>query len=452
MKVAIIGGGSFLWAFGFARQFVLSEHLKDVNLVLMDIDPEALALVAAAAERTNREHGSPIRLKSSTELAFALQGADFVITCISTGALEAMRHDLEIPERYGIPHTVGDTLGPGGWLRAVRNIPVFYGFAEQMAAYCPQAWLLNVSNPLTVLTRVPEREFGIKTIGLCPGVEETVHTLVEGAGLNPGGQIEFSSAGIDHGSWFTRITADGKDVLERLRELGYCRDDGGAEEGPTFPTEAMGKLRAAFALWRLTGYLPAINDRHHVENVPWFLPCRVEPLPYGVARTSVEERYQSRRERQQHLQQYVDTGDAIALAELGHGDDPLVAVIEALCGHRSMTLGINYRNDGQIDALPRGAVVETRGRIDSAGVHPFVSPLPPEVQPIVLPIVLRQEQIIDITLHGTFDDLVALIAGDPLCCRLSFPECRQMVREMLEANRSLIQNPKLLAFDNVAHP
>jgi len=446
MKVAIIGGGSFLWAFGFARQFVLSEHLSDLHLTLMDIDPEALELVAAAAERVNRAHGSPMKMETTTELTAALGEADFVVTCISTGGLDAMRHDLEIPERYGIPHTVGDTLGPGGWLRAVRNIPVFYDFAARMAECCPDAWLLNVSNPLTVLTRVPEREFGIHTVGMCPGVDETVHTLVKAAGLNPE-HADFVVAGIDHGSWFIRLTVDGIDVLERLREMGFCVD---TEDGADIPSDDpdVRKLRAAFALWRLLGYLPAINDRHHVENVPWFLPEHTEPLPYGVARTFIDEREAGRRERREKLQHYVNTSDDAALAALGHGDDPLVAAIESLTGHRTLTLGANYRNDGQIDALPRGAVVETRCRFDGAGVHPFTSPLPPVLQPIVLPIVLRQEQMVDIALHGSFDDLVALIATDPLCSRLPFTQCRRMVREMLEANRALIRNPKLLVFEN----
>ena len=443
MKVTIIGGGSYLWAFGFARQFVLSEHLSDVHLSLMDIDPEALGLVAAAAERINRAHGSPVRIETGTELAAALQGADFVVTCISTGGLDAMRHDLEIPDRYGIPHTVGDTLGPGGWLRAVRNIPVFHGFGARMAACCPDAWLLNVSNPLTVLTRVPEREFGIKTVGLCPGVDETVHTLVRAAGLDPA-RADYVVAGVDHGSWFTRLTVDGIDVLERLREMGFRTD---AEDGADIPSDDpdVRKMRAAFALWRLLGYLPAINDRHHAENVPWFLPGHAEPLPYGVARTFIEERIAGREERRQKLRHYVETGDDAALAALGHGDDPLVAAIESLAGHRTLTMGANYRNNGQIAALPLGAVVETRCRFDGAGIHPFASPLPPVLQPIVLPIVLCQEQVVDIALRGAFDDLVALVATDPLCSRLPFAQCRRMVREMLEANRTLIKNPKLLA-------
>lgn len=443
MKVTIIGGGSYLWAFGFARQFVLSEHLRDVHLVLMDIDPEALGLVAAAAERINRAHGSPVKVETSADLDAALQGADFVVTCISTGGLDAMRHDLETPERYGIPHAVGDTLGPGGWLRAVRNIPVFYDFGERMAAHCPRAWLLNVSNPLTVLTRVPEREFGIRTVGLCPGVDETVHTLVRAVGLDPA-RAEYVVAGVDHGSWFIRLTVDGVDVLARLEEMGFRTD---AEDGADIPSDdaEVRKMRAAFALWRLLGYLPAINDRHHTENVPWFLPGHTEPLPYGVVRTFIDERIAAWEERRQKQEHYVATGDDAALAALGHGDDPLVAVIESLAGHRTLTMGANLRNDGQIAALPLGAVVETRCRFDGAGVHPFTSPLPPVLQPIVLPIVLRQEQVVDIALHGDFDDLVALIATDPLCCRLSFAQCRRMVREMLEANRQWIRNPKLLA-------
>ena len=124
----------------------------------------------------------------------------------------------------------------------------------------------------------------------------------------------------------------------------------------------------------------------------------------------------------------------------------MVTVIEALEGHRSFLFGSNYRNQGQIPQLPADAVVETRVRFDGAGVHPLASPMPAVLVPYVLPIVLRQEAIIDIALTGAFDELVALVAGDPLCSRLAVGDCRRMMQELMEANRPWIQNPKLLEF------
>jgi len=165
MKVAIIGGGSYLWSPGFCRQFIRSQRLKDIELALMDRDAQALELVAETVEIMRNQEDSPLRLAKTLDMDAALDAADYVLVSISTGGLEAMRHDVEIPQKYGIWHTVGDTVGPGGWSRAVRNIPVFHEIASRISRLCPSAWMINVSNPLTPLTRVPTRCFGVKAIG-----------------------------------------------------------------------------------------------------------------------------------------------------------------------------------------------------------------------------------------------------------------------------------------------
>ena len=445
VKVAVIGGGSYLWAFGFARQFVKSVNLNGMNLVLMDIDPDALDITSSAANIHNQAHGSPIRIETTTNLDSALDGANFVIVSISTGGLDAMRHDLEIPEKYGITHTVGDTVGPGGWLRAVRNIPVFDDFGARMKRLCPDAWLINVSNPLTVLTRVPQRNHGIKTLGMCPGVENAVRTLAKLVGAPSKARLDFAVTGIDHGSWFTSLHADNIDVLQKLKYMEYCRSDDKlpAQVMSDDPLAETAYFRASFAIWREIGYLPSITDRHEVENWPWFLTKGERTLPYGIKRTSVKEREDWRSTKKAELEEYIRTGND-SFGELGHGDDPVVEVIESLMGNRSFTYASNYANIGQIPGFPDGAVVETRCLIDGAGVHPICSPMPDILKVLVLPHVLRQETIIDIALTGSFDELVALVLTDPLCSNVPVDQCRDMVKEMLVANQEFIQNPNLL--------
>jgi alpha-galactosidase/6-phospho-beta-glucosidase family protein len=190
MKVAIIGGGSYAWAFGFTRQFVKSDLLSDIELVLMDIDSERLADLKRAGDIFNKANGSPIKLKSTTNLDEALDGASYVIVSISTGGFDAMQHDLAIPEKYGIYHTVGDTVGPGGCLRGVRNIPVFDDFGARMKKLCPDAWMINVTNPLSPLTRTPQRNHGIKTVGMCPSVHCAARSLALMAGANLDARVD----------------------------------------------------------------------------------------------------------------------------------------------------------------------------------------------------------------------------------------------------------------------
>lgn len=447
MKTAVIGGGSFLWTFGIIRQFVDSQHLSDVTLSLMDIDPDALKLVHAAGQIYIKEHGSPVKLLATTDLDEALDGAEYVIVCISTGGLDAMAFDLDIPRKYGVVHTVGDTVGPAGISRTVRNVPVFAHIAERMHAKCPGAWMLNITNPLTPLTRVPNKLFGIQTFGICTGSMEMADALVKHAGLK-WERVEYVLTGINHGAWYTKLFAQGQDVLARIRDMGFWRDDDELPETIYLEDQKVGVYgaRALFAVWRTLGVMPAINDRHCVENWPWFLHVPDGKLGYGLETTPIEKRYEGKKSRRKALEKIVADGKVGSRNALGHGDDPIVAIIESLRGFRSITMPVNCPNIGQIPEAPAGAVVETCGIVDAAGVHPHASPMPPAIQCITLPHIIRQEALIDIAMNGSFDDLVAITASDPICTRMKIHEPRQMMRELMEAHRQYIPNPRLLEF------
>lgn len=448
MKIAIVGGGSYLWTRGICSQFIHSEALAGADIRLMDVDSSALDLVHAVIQFGNAARGNPVRIGKTGDLDQALDGADFVIVCISTGGLEAMRHDLEIPERYGIRHTVGDTVGPGGWSRAVRNIPVFHHIAGRMKALCPGAWMINLSNPLTPLTRTPDRCFGLKVVGMCHGVDDQARVYAELTGCPKDAELDYVVTGIDHASYFTRLMAGPLDVLAELRTRGFWRSDGVLPGEAAMEDFAAGAVhtRAAFAVWREIGWLPSINDRHIAENFPWFVVQPTDDLPYGIKRTSIAERLARKEHTRKQFEDLRRAEDAAAVEKPGSGGDPVAGVIEALSGFRSLVIGANYRNIGQIPGLPDGAVVETRIRFDGAGAHPMASPMPDILKAITLPTVLRQEAIVDIALHGSFDELVALVLTDPLCSRMPLTRCRDMVRELLTANRKLVPNPRLLEF------
>jgi alpha-galactosidase/6-phospho-beta-glucosidase family protein len=445
-RIIIVGGGSVQWTFGFVRQFVDSTHLAGADIRLMDIDADALGLVARACRRYSDGRGRPVEITTFSDLDSSLEGADFVLAAITTGGLEAMRHDIEIPQSYGIRHTVGDTVGPGGWCRAARNIPVFHDLARRMAQRCPAAWLLNFTNPLTVLTRVPHREFGVPVIGMCPGVEDQARAMAKLAGASAAAPVDYTCTGIDHGSWFTRLECDGIDVLERLKQFGYCRSDDRLPSAAVTddPHTELVANRAVFALWREYGYLPTTPDRHHVENHPFFVVRDGRMLPFDLKRTSIDERVEWRRRHRGFVERYAETGGEAILAEGGHGDDPAGAVIEALSGHRSFSWGANFRNVGQLADAPPNAVVETRCHFDQDGVHPDTSPMPDVLKAVTYPHIHRQEAVIDVVLRGTFDQFVAVVLSDPLCSRLDIGQCRDMMGRMLRATSRWIANPRLL--------
>jgi alpha-galactosidase/6-phospho-beta-glucosidase family protein len=155
------------------------------------------------------------KIRKTLSLDEALQGADFVILTISTGALEAMRHDIEIPEKYGIYQSVGDTVGPGGLARALRNIPVVVSIAQRMDEICPNAWLLNYTNPMTTLTRAVNQQSYIKTIGLCHELIGVRNRLAHMLSVSPA-QIKTNVAGINHLIWILGMSIDGVDAFPRL--------------------------------------------------------------------------------------------------------------------------------------------------------------------------------------------------------------------------------------------
>ena len=444
--ITIVGGGSVQWTFGLVHQFADSNPLAGACVRLMDVDANALSLMERACGRLNDTSDRPLRIETSTDLDASLEGADFVLVAISTGGLEAMRHDLEIPEGFGIRQTVGDTVGPGGWCRLARNIPVFHDLARRMAQRCPNAWLLNFTNPLTVLTRVPHRAFGIRTIGMCPGVENQARTMARLAGALDSTPIDYACTGIDHGSWFTRLESDGIDVLKKLKELGYHRSDDQLPKAVEMQDRYADVVinRAVFALWREYGYLPTTSDRHHVENHPFFVTRDTDDLPYGLKRTSVDDRIAAQKSQAAIVARYADGTDETLLTQDSHGNDPAGSVVESLAGHRTFVWGANYRNTGQLPGAPADAVVETRCRFDRDGVHPDLSPMPDALKAVTFPHIYRQEAIIDVVLEGTFDQFVAVVLSDPLCSRLDFREGRELMAQMLVATRRWIQNPKLL--------
>ena len=170
VKIVLIGGGSYGWGPSVVGNILSNEFLDGSEVVLYDIDAEALDMVYRLALRYAEATGAATRFSRTTVLQEALDGADYVVVTISTGGLDAMRADLEIPQNYGICQTVGATVGPGGALRTLRNVPVFLQLGRAMERHCPAAWMLNCSNPLSALTRVVNRETGIRAIGLCHGV------------------------------------------------------------------------------------------------------------------------------------------------------------------------------------------------------------------------------------------------------------------------------------------
>ena len=439
LKIVLVGGGSTTWTPGLVGKILGNTDLAGSHVFLHDIDAEALSLTYQLSLMVKERLGSSCTFEQSTDLERALEGADYVLVTISTGGLQSMRADLEIPEKYGIYQCVGDTVGPGGLMRALRNVPVFDQMAKAMARICPHAWMLNLSNPLSALTRVVNMN-GVRALGLCHGVLGVARDFARFFGA-PLVRCAYVNTGIDHCAWFTEMYVDGRSAWDILEERGLgawlakCPSE--AAEDETFAP--LYRERVGIMVGRELGALPAIGDRHLTEFLPTFLQGQDNVERYGLVRTSIADRAENYARKRASILRILSGEEPLQVAEptdvLGERQsDDVGSWIAALEGKISIEDNLNAPNMGQIPQLPLGAIVETRGVLDGAGPHPLASPMSPQIEAIVRPHVLREELTIESALEGSFAKALAVLASDPLLVR---PEtARPMLEEMISATRA----------------
>src|SRR6266550_2719663 len=304
-RIVIIGGASLQWVPKLFLDIVNTPSLTESEIVLQDINPEPLPAMEDFVRHVNGLKGAGITVRSTTDRRNALDGADYVVVTISTGGFESMRHDLEIPERHGIKQSVGDTVGPGGIMRALRNIPVLVGIARDMEELCDDAWLLNLTNPMTALCRAVTRETNVQCVGLCheiTGAQFALSNLLGADFL----AFDFDVVGVNHLPIFTALRVNGEDAFPMLREL--LADPQRLQDEPIHlppgldpeivklaaefkKADLVDQHRVKFSLFERFGVLPGAGDRHLVEFFPGFLTEESRwGKRWGVALTTIADR------------------------------------------------------------------------------------------------------------------------------------------------------------------
>jgi alpha-galactosidase/6-phospho-beta-glucosidase family protein len=414
MKITMIGGGSVQWTPILVTDVARTAELAGATFMLHDIDADALALLERASQRVVSELGADIQIAATTDRAEALDGADYVILCVAIGGLAAVRDDLAIPQRYGIAQSVGDTVGPGGLIRGLRNIPFAAQVAREMEQRCPQAWLLNLSNPMTTICRGITRATGIRTIGLCHEVGGVRHALAEILGV-PYAQIELEVAGINHLPAILRFTAGGRDGMPALR--AWLAEHGAFAHVDQHNPDALmdvfyDRLALKLTLFEQLGVLFGAGDRHVAEFFPGFLTEATEHgMRYGIKLTTVEQRQTLALRRRDQIERFAD-GESTPPPRSG---EQLAAIIAALAGGTPGRFVVNVPNIGQIDNLPREATVECIAEVDGLGVRPLaVGALPHAAHAVIAPHVARQELIVEAALSGRREPALAALSSDPL--------------------------------------
>lgn len=439
IKIVVIGGGSYSWGPTFMRDIFGTPELQGSTIVLQDIAQDRVDLVYALGKEMIEDFNLDFHLEKTLSLENALQDADFVILTITTGRLESMRPDLEIPAKYGIRQSVGDTTGPGGLSRALRNIPVVAEIGRKVMEICPNALFLNYTNPMTVLTRVLAMQ-GVKVVGLCHewiGVRENLAKIFR----TPPEKIVAKIAGVNHLIWVMDLYINGKRVWDELPAITEKILNGKIKVDEDDTSVYADHARVKSTLFQLYGALPVAGDRHIAEFFPHFINESTNwGAEYGIRLTSIEDR----QGMEMHAKMLIESAlrGETDLKPFMHeiSGEAANKIIRAITTNEKYIGIMNLLNSGQISNLPKDAVVESYGVIDSTGLHAITfGEVPVGVQNILEHHIRQQEMTVEAAMSGSRELALQVLLNDPLSSRLTIPQAKQLLEEMLEANKQHLQ-------------
>lgn len=455
IKIAYLGGGSKAWARVFMTDLALAEGLCG-EIALYDIDVSAAELNQRIGAVINRspETVSKWDYRVYAEIGEALDGADFVACSILPGTFDEMESDVHLPEEYGIYQAVGDTVGPGGILRAMRTVPIYEGFAREIKAHCPQAWVINLTNPMTACTKTLYDVFPeIKAFGCCHEVFHAQEFLccvaheMLGVPRPSRREMVIDACGVNHFTWITEANYNGRDMLavlpefiDRFYEKGYCEHLGvEPDDFKEDPFRYGNKVK--MDLFRRFGVLAAAGDRHLVEFMDrsWYLKNKADAESWLYHLTTVGYRKQDRINKINQSHRIADGEEEIKVVK---SDEEVVELMKALLGLiPPMVSNANTLNVGQMAGMPAGAVVETNCVFSRNSVKPIVAkPLPGDVNALVL----RNAQNIENAYYGIknrdFRQIFEAFVNQPLCSGLALSDARELFVRMVKATDNYLRD------------
>jgi galacturan 1,4-alpha-galacturonidase len=424
LRIAYIGGGSRLWARNLMIDLALCPDLTG-EVVLYDIDMDSARLNEQLGNwmHASRQAGVLSRWHYLVvpTLQDALQNADFVIISIQPGPLELMAEEIALAEEYGFFFPVGDTAGAPGLIRGLRSVPIYREFAEAIAAFCPNAWVINYTNPMTVCTRTLTRVApDLKVFGCCHEVFGTQAMLARIAGqylnIEPPArnEIQVNVLGINHFTWIDKANYQEHDLLDlvnhHLDQPGTLRAYT-QEEVESWNDWFRSPEQVKLTLFRRFGILAAAGDRHLVEFVPGFVRSPEILFKWGIIRTPVAWRIERWATAPQKTRDLINGVTPFVPEQSGEEG---INMLRALLGLGDLVTNVNMENVGQISNAPLHAVVETNAHFSRANIHPLsAGALPAGIAPLINQHIANQELIIEAALTKNMDLAFQAFFNDP---------------------------------------
>lgn len=445
LKIAYIGGGSRGWARGLMSDLALEERLSG-TVYLYDIDLEAAQDNATIGNmmKNHPDNKSNWDYIAVSDITIALTGADFVVLSIQPGTFDEMHSDVHAPEEYGIYQSVGDTVGPGGVLRAMRTIPIYKDFAEKIKKYCPNAWVINYTNPMTICTKTLYEVFPeIKAFGCCHevfGIQEFIANVYNEKTGNKAQRhdIDVNIFGINHFTWFNKIKYKGEDLMPLMLDYANTHKRGSASTNLNWMNKNFSANQSVkLDLYRRYGILAAAGDRHLIEFCPgsWYLKDKETVENWEVKLTTVDWRKENRIELNQTAKDIVSGAKPLEIKATGEEG---VNQMCALLGLGSYVTNVNIPNYGQIPNLPLGAVVETNAYFSGNSVVPlFAGEIPEDVNHLIIRHVYNQEEIVKCTLNGDYKGVFKAFINDPNV-NLPLDKAKELFDKMIENTKEYL--------------
>jgi alpha-galactosidase len=352
-RIAFIGAGSIEFTRDLLGDLLSFPELANADIALHDIDPERLETAEAMARWTAGQLGAQPTFSAHLDRRAALSGADFAFNMIQVGGHAATLLDFEIPARHGLRQTIADTLGIGGIFRALRTIPVMLDIGRDMDELCPDAWLLNYTNPMAMLCQAyAHGSPHTKVVGLCHSIQHTTRQLAEYVGV-PFEEVTFLGAGVNHQSFILRFERDGEDLYPRL--------DAAIEADP----ELRRKVRVE--LYRRFGYFPTESSEHSAEYLPWLMRDDAALERFRIPVDEYVRRSEENLELYEEIKASLRAGGGF---EIERSLEYAPLIVHAMTTGEPRVIYGNVINEGLIDNLPQGACVEVPCVVDRTGVQP----------------------------------------------------------------------------------
>ena len=450
-KITFVGAGSIVFTRNLLSDIYLYPELRDSTIALMDVNEERLEMARLMAEELKGERGCAAEIEAHLELGPALKGADYVINVVQIGGKESTYIDFDIPEKYGLKQTIADTHGICGMMRFLRTVPHLEKLCSRMNEHCPQALLLNFTNPMSMCQWYINSISKIRTIGLCHSVPGTIEELARYVEV-PAEEVNFLVAGINHMAWVLRFERDGEDLYPRLRQ---------AMEDPAI--WQWDPVR--FEIMRHFSYFVTESSEHMAEYVPYFIKDEETirklsiPIREYASRVELNERAfaaerayyiegkrEMRGEAERITAEYYRNQGKPGFDEVEDSRSPsqsreyAVQIVHALeTGEQALVYGIGP-NHNTVPNLPSDCMIEAPRYIDRNGLHPLVvGALPFQLAALTLPQIGMQWLAVKaaLTREKRYIHYASLV--DPLASSiLSMDQIHDLTEELMEAHSAYI--------------